>query len=110
MAPPFAGRRFAEGMTHVLGMPKRLLVGRPMHSERMGETLLPKRIALPVFCSDPLSSNAYATEEIMIMLSVGGLGLAIALGFAEAIGATLHPAPSADGGLTMTLSLPLATT
>ncbi|MGV8967511.1 MAG: APC family permease [Cellulomonas sp.] len=62
-------------MTHVLGMPKRLLVGRPMHSERMGETLLPKRIALPVFCSDPLSSNAYATEEIMLMLSVGGLGL-----------------------------------
>ena len=26
---------------------------------------LPKRIALPVFCSDPLSSNAYATEEIL---------------------------------------------
>ena len=46
-----------------------------MHSERMGETLLPKRIALPVFCRDPLSSNAYATEGIMLMLSVGGLGL-----------------------------------
>lgn len=28
----------------------------------MGETLLPKRLALPVFCSDPLSSVAYATE------------------------------------------------
>ena len=37
-----------------------------------------------------------------------GLGLAIALGFTEAIGATLHPAPSAHGGLTMTISLPLA--
>ena len=62
-------------MTSVLGVPKRLLVGRPMHSGRMGETLLPKKIALAVFCSDPLSSNAYATEEIMLMLSVGGLGL-----------------------------------
>jgi amino acid transporter len=62
-------------MASVLGLPKRLLVGRPMASERMGETLLPKKIALAVFCSDPLSSNAYATEEIMLMLSVGGLGL-----------------------------------
>ncbi|MBC7551579.1 MAG: APC family permease [Cellulomonas sp.] len=62
-------------MNHLRDVPKRLLVGRPMQSERMGETLLPKRIALPVFCSDPLSSNAYATEEIMLMLSVGGLGL-----------------------------------
>ena len=39
----------------------------------MGETLLPKKLALPVFCSDPLSSNAYATEEILLMLSLGGL-------------------------------------
>ena len=46
-----------------------------MTSGRMGETLLPKKIALAVFCSDPLSSNAYATEEIMLMLSVGGLAL-----------------------------------
>ncbi len=41
----------------------------------MGETLLPKKLALPVFCSDPLSSNAYATEEILLMLSLGGLSL-----------------------------------
>jgi amino acid transporter len=54
---------------------KRLLVGRPLHSERLGETLLPKRLALPVFCSDPLSSNAYATEEILLVLSLGGLAL-----------------------------------
>ena len=39
----------------------------------MGETLLPKKLALPVFCSDPLSSNAYATEEILLVLSLGGL-------------------------------------
>src|SRR3954463_11602556 len=54
---------------------KRLLVGRPLRSERLGDTLLPKKLALPVFCSDPLSSNAYATEEILLMLSVGGLAL-----------------------------------
>src|SRR6476469_2579061 len=41
----------------------------------MGETLLPKKLALPVFCSDPLSSNAYATEEILLRLSLGGLAL-----------------------------------
>jgi amino acid transporter len=41
----------------------------------MGETLLPKKLALPVFCSDPLSSNAYATEEILLVLGLGGLTL-----------------------------------
>jgi amino acid transporter len=46
-----------------------------MSSSRLGETLLPKTLALPVFCSDPLSSNAYATEEILLMLSLGGLAL-----------------------------------
>jgi amino acid transporter len=54
---------------------KRLLVGRPLRSERLGDTLLPKKLALPVFCSDPLSSNAYATEEILRALSLGGLAL-----------------------------------
>jgi len=55
--------------------PKRLLVGRPLRTERLGEQLLPKKLALPVFCSDPLSSNAYATEEILLVLSLGGLAL-----------------------------------
>ncbi|WP_024287417.1 APC family permease [Cellulomonas sp. KRMCY2] len=62
-------------MTHAVSLPKRLLVGRPLSSERLGDTLLPKFLALPVFCSDPLSSNAYATEEILLVLSVGGLSL-----------------------------------
>ncbi len=51
---------------------KRLLVGRPMRSDRLGETLLPKRLALPIFASDPLSSVAYAPQEIFIVLSVAG--------------------------------------
>jgi hypothetical protein len=46
-----------------------------VRSERLVETLLPKKLALPVFCSDPLSSNAYATEEILRALSLGGLAL-----------------------------------
>lgn len=39
----------------------------------MRETLLPKRLALPVFASDPLSSVAYATQEILLVLTLGGL-------------------------------------
>jgi amino acid transporter len=58
-----------------VGVVKRLLVGRPMQSDKLGHTLLPKRIALPVFASDALSSVAYATEEILIVLSVGGIAL-----------------------------------
>lgn len=54
---------------------KRLLVGRPLDSGRLGETLLPKRLALPIFCSDPLSSVAYATEEILLILALGGLAV-----------------------------------
>src|SRR5439155_771276 len=46
-----------------------------MRSDRLGDTLLPKWIALPVFCSDPLSSVAYATEEILLVLALGGLAL-----------------------------------
>jgi amino acid transporter len=52
---------------------KRGFVGRPLGSDRLGETLLPKRVALPVFASDALSSVAYATEEILLVLSLGGL-------------------------------------
>jgi amino acid transporter len=59
----------------LFGTTKRLLVGRPMQSDHLGHTLLPKKIALPVFASDALSSVAYATEEILLVLSVGGLAL-----------------------------------
>jgi amino acid transporter len=51
---------------------KRLLVGRPLKSQQLHETLLPKWLALPVFCSDPISSVAYATEEIVLVLAFGG--------------------------------------
>jgi amino acid transporter len=53
----------------------RALLGEPLRSDRLEETLLPKRLALPVFCSDPLSSVAYATEQIVLVLGLGGLSL-----------------------------------
>ena len=52
---------------------KRILLGRKLRSTQLGETLLSKRIALPVFASDALSSVAYAPDEIFIMLSVAGV-------------------------------------
>ncbi|MCU0282483.1 MAG: APC family permease [Candidatus Nanopelagicales bacterium] len=54
---------------------KRLVFGRALHTNQLGETLLPKRIALPVFASDALSSNGYATQEILLVLSLGGFAL-----------------------------------
>jgi amino acid transporter len=54
------------------GLGKRVILGRAMRSDRLGETLLPKRIALPVFSSDAMSSVAYATQEILIVLALGG--------------------------------------
>jgi amino acid transporter len=52
---------------------RRLVLGRPFRSDRLSHTLLPKRIALPVFASDAMSSVAYAPEEIFLVLSVAGL-------------------------------------
>lgn len=43
-----------------------------MRSDSMGHQLLPKRIALPVFASDALSSVAYAPDEILITLALAG--------------------------------------
>nr|WP_202520123.1 APC family permease [Streptomyces sp. SID1034] len=54
-------------------VPKRILIGRALRSDKLGETLLPKRIALPVFASDPLSSVAYAPGEVLLVLSVAGV-------------------------------------
>jgi amino acid transporter len=55
--------------------PKQLLLGRAQRSDRLHSTLLPKRIALPVFASDALSSVSYATQEILLVLSLGGLAM-----------------------------------
>jgi amino acid transporter len=47
---------------------KRALIGRPRATGEMGETLVSKKLALPIFASDPLSSVAYATESGLIVL------------------------------------------
>jgi amino acid transporter len=47
---------------------KRVIVGRPMATGEIAETLLPKTLALPIFASDPLSSVAYATESALVVL------------------------------------------
>src|SRR3954452_3686886 len=60
-------------VSSISSLPKRLFVGRPLNTGQLGETLLPKRIALPIFSSDALSSVAYATQEIVLVLALGGL-------------------------------------
>ena len=88
---------------------KRILLGRKLRSSQLGETLLPKRIALPVFASDALSSVAYAPDEVFIMLSVAGLtlysfswqiGLAVALVMLTVVASyrqNVHAYPSGGG-------------
>lgn len=49
-----------------------MLVGRALRSEQLGETLLPKRLALPVFATDAMSSVGYATQEILLVLALAG--------------------------------------
>jgi len=88
---------------------RRLLIGRPFRSDQHGHTLLPKRIALPVFASDAMSSVAYAPEEIFLVLSVAGLaaysmtpwiGLAVAFVMLVVVASyrqNVHAYPSGGG-------------
>jgi amino acid transporter len=55
---------------------KRVLIGSPISSADEGHQRLRKIIALPVFASDAISSTAYATDEILVVL----LGKATAIG------------------------------
>lgn len=88
---------------------KRILLGRKLRSSQLGETLLPKRIALPVFASDALSSVAYAPDEVFIMLSLAGtsaylwswkIGVIVALVMTAVVMSyrqTVHAYPSGGG-------------
>ncbi|MCD6639016.1 MAG: APC family permease [Nocardioides sp.] len=88
---------------------KRILLGRKLRSSQLGETLLPKRVALPVFASDALSSVAYAPDEVFIMLAVAGasayafswwIGLAVAVVMLTVVASyrqTVHAYPSGGG-------------
>ena len=52
---------------------KRVFIGRALRSDRQSEQELPKYLALPIFASDPLSSVTYATQELLVVLTLGGL-------------------------------------
>jgi len=52
---------------------KRILIGDPLTSKQVDDQLLPKRMALPIFASDALSSVAYAPQELVMILLIGGL-------------------------------------
>ncbi|MBX3100509.1 MAG: APC family permease [Salinibacterium sp.] len=49
------------------------MIGEPLPSEKLEGQLLPKHLALPIFASDPLSSVAYAPQELLMILLLGGL-------------------------------------
>lgn len=88
---------------------KRMLLGRPFRSDSLGHTLLPKRIALPIFASDAMSSVAYAPEEIFLVLSAAGIsafvyapwvGVAVAIVMAVVVASyrqNVHAYPSGGG-------------
>ncbi|MFE3443353.1 APC family permease [Nocardia sp. NPDC059180] len=88
---------------------KRMLLGRPFRSDSLGHTLLPKRIALPIFASDAMSSVAYAPEEIFLVLSAAGIsafvyapwvGIAVAVVMAVVVASyrqNVHAYPSGGG-------------
>jgi amino acid transporter len=81
------GVKASEAERHDL---KRAVVGRPLASDEMDETLLRKLIALPVFASDPLSSVAYATEAALVVLVAASLTAAhLVLPISAAIAALL---------------------
>src|SRR4051794_1572071 len=71
LAPSVESRNWGGPLSTAESL-KRIVVGRPLRSQQLHETLLPKWLALPVFCSDPISSVAYATEEIVLVLAAGG--------------------------------------
>lgn len=66
--------------------PKRILLGKKIASSKLEHQLLPKSIALPIFSSDPLSSVAYGPQELVMILTLGGVSfLAFAPGIAAMV-------------------------
>lgn len=63
----------APGMGRVASV-RRLLFGRRLSNEEEAFERLPKKLALPIFSSDAISSSAYATEEILRVLVLAGAG------------------------------------
>jgi amino acid transporter len=61
----------------MVSLAKRILIGRPIATSEEGHQRLRKRIALPIFASDAISSTAYATDEVVLVLALqAGVGIA----------------------------------
>src|SRR6185369_6171373 len=58
---------------HAVNPIRRLLFGRPTATEHQDHQKLTKLIALPVFSSDAISSVAYATQQVILVLGAAGL-------------------------------------
>ncbi|MFC7432866.1 MULTISPECIES: APC family permease [unclassified Agrococcus] len=54
---------------------KRWIIGKPLPTEQLEGELLPKKVALPIFASDALSSVAYGPQEMFLILTIGGLAV-----------------------------------
>src|ERR671923_1284026 len=70
---------------------KRLLLGPPFKTTQLVHERISKRVALAVFSSDPISSTAYATEEMLLVLVFAGatatsLALPISVAIAGLLG------------------------
>ena len=88
---------------------KRVIIGRPIRSKAAARQLLPKRLALPIYASDALSSVAYAPDEILLTLALAGsmaliksvwIGVVVACVWAVVVLSyrqTVHAYPSGGG-------------
>jgi amino acid transporter len=74
LVPRASGDHPKSGAGRFLGGFKRLLIGRPLASAEESEQRVNKFVGLAVFASDNISSSAYATEEIMRVLLLAGVG------------------------------------
>ncbi len=91
----------------ILNAAKRVLFGRALRSDEITVRRLPTYRAMPVYASDAISSNAYATQEILIVLALGGaaalqyglwIALAVVVVFAVVIAAYRQNVREYPGG------------
>jgi amino acid transporter len=62
----------------MVSVAKRLLIGKPIATSEEHQQKLSKRVALPIFASDAVSSTAYATDEIVLVITAqAGIGAAV---------------------------------
>jgi len=70
-----AGSAPVDTVVRATSAAKRILFGRTLTNAEEGEQRLPKKLALPIFSSDAISSSAYASEEILLALIGAGTGV-----------------------------------